>query len=73
MGDDALAKLAALRKDIVHNNADIKELYNELDKVVIEFEQKIKRLEVITKHEASDYPSVLESIDILLQSRPTED
>tara|TARA_R110002072_G_scaffold622_7_gene4831 strand:- start:6661 stop:7404 length:744 start_codon:yes stop_codon:yes gene_type:complete len=68
VGDDALAKLSSLTQEIAHTRADIKELYHELDRVVIEFDKKIKRLEVITKHKATDYPDVLESIANIRQS-----
>lgn len=72
VGDEALIKLASLKKEIENSEADIKELYNELDRVVTEFDQKIKRLEAITPHKASDYPSVLESIEKIRQSKTIE-
>lgn len=73
VGDDAIDKLNALKKDIENNHADINELYIELDRVVSEFDEKIKRLVIITKHESSDYPEVLEAIESLRQSKSAQE
>ncbi len=67
VGEDALEKISSLRKDIVNTEADILELYKKLDKIVKEFDVKIKRLEVITQKKATDYPEVLKFIDAFMQ------
>jgi hypothetical protein len=46
-----------------NTHIDIKELFKRLNIVVEEFDEKIKRLETITKLEATDYHVVLESIN----------
>ena len=69
--DEALDKLSSLRQEIINAHADITELYSELDRVVIEFDEKIRRLDQITEHEPSDYPEVLEYIEAIRQSKTT--
>jgi hypothetical protein len=63
VGDEALEKLSSLKKDMDNTHIDIKELFKRLNIVVEEFDEKIKRLETITKLEATDYHVVLESIN----------
>ena len=63
VSEEALEKLRSLKKDIENTHIEIKELYVRLDSVLIEFDEKIKRLETITQHQATDYPEVLESIN----------
>lgn len=64
--EDSLQTLETLKKDINVTQTDIKNLYGELDKVLKEFDIKIKRLEIITGHPASDYPSVLKQATELI-------
>jgi hypothetical protein len=63
VGEDILEKLSSLKKDIANANTDIKELYTKLDNVLKDFDIKIKRLEVITTYQATDYPEVLKMIN----------
>lgn len=67
VGEDAIEKLKFLKKDIVNTQIDIKELYNKLNTVLKEFDEKIKRLEVITEYQATDYPAALEAINNFIQ------
>jgi len=60
--DKMLGKIDAFKKDITHAKADMEELTSELSKVQKEFDAKIKRLEVITGKEATDYPALLDSL-----------
>jgi hypothetical protein len=65
VGEDALQKLSSLKKDITNADTDINELYTKLDNVVKDFDLKIKRLEVITPYQATNYPEVLKIISEL--------
>jgi len=65
VGEDALEKLRSLKKDIANTETEIKELYTKLDKVTKDFDIKIKRLEFITKQEATDYAEVINLIKLL--------
>lgn len=66
VGEESLVKIESFKKDITQTKADISALYMELNKVLIEFDTKIKRLEIITNNEATDYPAVLESVKKIL-------
>ena len=59
---EVITKIDQLKKSIAHSKDDISELKDELRKVFYEFDIKIKRLEKITHHTASDYPVLLESL-----------
>ena len=58
--DTTHKKLEKYKADIAVNKHDISELKTELTKVKSEFDKVIRRLEVITGKDASDYPSLLE-------------
>ncbi len=60
--DRILQKIKLLRSDITNAEADIQELQQEREKVISEFDAKIKRLEMLTKRAASDYPKLLEKL-----------
>ena len=60
--ETVLASIAKLKNETVNARADIVELNSEFAKVLKEFDVKIKRLEFITKKEASDYPALLEDL-----------
>lgn len=60
--EDTLDKLTSLKKDIANTKLDIQELFVKFDVVLKQFDMKIKRLEVITTKQATDYPDVLKSI-----------
>lgn len=62
VSEDAFSKLQTLQREIDHNLADIVELHKDIEKLVSLFDEKIKRLEVITKKSASNYPAFLESL-----------
>lgn len=59
--ETTLKRLDKLKSDIEINKHDISELKHELEKVKLEFDEKIKRLEVITGKEATDYPKFLDA------------
>lgn len=65
--ESSLEKLVTLKKDIEITHADIDALFNELNKVLQEFDKKIKRLEVITGIEASHYPDALKAAKEIMQ------
>lgn len=69
VGEESLLKIESFKKEIAQTKSDINALYLELNKVLIEFDAKIKRLQVITGIDASDYPAVLESANSLLDSK----
>lgn len=60
--EDSLIKIGNLQKEVARNKADIDELKNDIASLLVTFDQKIKRLEVITGQVASDYPLLLESL-----------
>lgn len=71
--DDSINTLQSLKKEIELTYVDIQELHNELNKVTAEFDKKIKRLEVITKQTASDYPEALKAVKRVLSFNPLEE
>jgi DNA repair exonuclease SbcCD ATPase subunit len=58
---DSLNKIASLQKEIQSNQHDIEEILKDIDRHLNEFDEKIKRLEVITGQAASDYPAMLKA------------
>ena len=60
--EESLNKIANLQKEILRNKTDIDELNRDITRLLIEFDEKIKRLEVITEQVATDYPALLESL-----------
>jgi len=62
ISQEVIFKIDQLKKSITHSKNDIAELKNELQKILHEFDIKIKRLEIITHHTASDYPALLEKL-----------
>jgi len=68
--DKILGKIEGFKKDITHAKADIEELGAELSKVRKEFDVKIKRLEVITGKEATDYPTLLSHLENTTKPEP---
>lgn len=69
VGEDTLAKLSSLKKDVENTQKDIAELYNKLDLTLIEFDEKIKRLETITQRKATDYTDVIVAIKKFLAEK----
>lgn len=61
--DNILSTIKNLKKDIVNAQADIAELKTEREKVLEEFDEKIKRLEVIMQKQATDYHSWLQQTE----------
>lgn len=60
--DDLIRKIKSLKTSIINSKADISELESEEKNVLAQFDQKIKRLEVITKHKADEYLVFLEKL-----------
>lgn len=60
--EESLNKIASLQKEAARNKTDIEELNKDIAKLLIEFDEKIKRLEVITGQVASDYPALLDAL-----------
>lgn len=60
--EDSLIKIGNLQKEIARNTVDIEELNNDMLNLLVAFDQKIKRLELITEQVATDYPRLLESL-----------
>ncbi len=65
--EDSLAKINQLQKEIEHNEMDIIEINKDIDKLLSEFDEKIKRLEIITHKQATDYPEFLKTYQALRQ------
>lgn len=59
--DNLLGELAKARKEIDNGEADIEKQKHEMQRVVQEFDVKIKRMEILTEQTASDYQTLLES------------
>ena len=53
-----LVKLDKLKSDILNSQQDILELKDELEKVGVDFDIKIRRLEVVTGKKATDYENI---------------
>ncbi len=65
--EDSLSKIDQLQKEIEHNEMDIIEINKDIDKLLSEFDEKIKRLEIITHKQATDYPEFLKTYQVLRQ------
>lgn len=59
-----LASIQSMNKDIVTARTEIEELKENMAAVIAEFDEKIKRLEFITNKQATDYPTLLESLKL---------
>jgi len=64
--ENMLANIEKQKKVVQREQIDIVELRTELTKLLIEFDLKIRRLEVITEKESSDYPALLKKTDSFL-------
>ncbi len=69
VADNIFSNIKALHKDITNAEADIEELKQERSKVLEEFDEKIKRLEIITKKPSQKYQELLETLG---QNTPAE-
>ena len=70
--ESILAMLTKQKAIITREALDISELYSELTKLLVEFDIKIKRLEIITNHAASDYPALEEKASKFLSNRSSD-
>lgn len=61
--ENIIATIKSLKNDIVNARADIKELQAERTKVLAEFDEKIRRLEIITDKQASEYRDWLQQLN----------
>lgn len=61
--ESTLKQIDKFKSDISINEHDIAEVRSELKNVKAEFDKKIRRLEVITGKEASDYQKLLEDFE----------
>ena len=67
-----LSMIAKEKTIIAREILDISELYGELRKLLAEFDVKIKRLEVITSHAASDYPALEKKASTFLNRKNSD-
>jgi hypothetical protein len=60
--EDSLIKIGNMQKEVQHNQMDVEEIQQDISKQLLIYDEKIKRLEVITEKVATDYPAFLNSL-----------